>query len=200
MLCKVEPLQLTGSRLKRMLPLLQAYVRLSAACRRRPLVLAAALCVVLLRPYRKLLWPPVDDACSLAHALEQQPPSAPDDDDSEVRLFWWYRFRGFRRSVHWPQRFNCSGGLRCVSDSRAEAFARAHGVIVWVGPDRRASCLPPQRAEHVWVLEYSESPAYYPELLDPAFTRRFRLKVELDLVQSRLISPGLIWRPCPPRR
>ena len=183
-----------------MLALLQACVRLSAACRRRPLVVAAALCVVLLRPYRKLLWPPVDDACSLAHALEQQPPSAPDDDDSEVRLFWWYRFRGFRRSVHWPQRFNCSGGLHCVSDSRAKAFARAHGVIVWVGPDRRASCLPPQRAEHVWVLEYSESPAYYPELLDPAFTRRFRLKVELDLVQSRPISPGLIWRPCPPRR
>ena len=123
-------------------------------------------------------------ACTLAHTLESTPvvPAAELSQNStaEVRLFWWYRFDGRRRSARHAQRFTCSDGLRCVSNSRKSAFADSHGVVVWVGPGRPA-CLPPRRAQHTWVMEFSESPAIYKELLDSDFTRRFDLKVSHEL-------------------
>ena len=129
--------------------------------------------------------PEVAAACSLARQLELAPPpseTGSDAADDEVRLFWWHRFEGHRRSVRTPQKFTCADGLRCVSDSRASAFAAAHGVVIWSGPDhRRGECLPPQRPAHTWVLEFSEPPTVdartEAELYSEAFAQRFEVKV-----------------------
>ena len=160
-------------------------------------------------------------ACVLAKQLEPVLPLPPDlaavTPIDEVRLFWWYRFEGRRRSTRKPERFTCSDGLRCVSDSRTSAFAAAHGVIIWSGPDhRRGSCLPPQRLDHTWVLEFSEPPTVDPltesELHSEAFAQRFEVKVshELDsdvvltalhpLVEGGTIPPAQWRHGVPPRR
>lgn len=125
------------------------------------------------------------EACALARQLELAPPpseTGSDAADDEVRLFRWHRFEGHRRSVRTPQKFTCADGLRCVSDSRASAFAVAHGVVIWSGPDhRRGDCLPPQRPAHTWVLEFSEPPSVdartEAELYSEAFAQRFEVKV-----------------------
>ena len=127
-------------------------------------------------------------ACALARQLELALPSPPSETgsdtaaDDEVRLFWWHRFEGHRRAVRTPERFTCADGLSCVSDSRTSAFAAAHGVVIWSGPDhRRGECLPPQRPAHTWVLEFSEPPTVdartEAELYSEAFMRRFEIKV-----------------------
>lgn len=126
-------------------------------------------------------------ACSLARSLQQNISAAATSADhgasssNEIRLFWWFRFRGSRRSHRKAEAFQCSHGLRCVSDSRPSSFASAHGVVVWVGSRPQSHCLPPRIGAHVWLLEYSESPAYYPELHSEAFTRQFDLKVSHEL-------------------
>ena len=127
-------------------------------------------------------------ACALARQLELALPSPPSETgsdtaaDDEVRLFWWHRFEGHRRAVRTPERFTCADGLSCVSDSRTSAFAAAHGVVIWSGPDhRRGECLPPQRPAHTWVLEFSEPPTVdartEAELYSEAFAQRFEVKV-----------------------
>lgn len=129
--------------------------------------------------------PEVAAACSLARQLELAPPpseTGSDAADDEVRLFWWHRFEGHRRAVRTPQKFTCADGLSCVSDSRTSAFAAAHGVVIWSGPDhRRGECLPPQRPAHTWVLEFSEPPTVdvrtEAELYSEAFAQRFEVKV-----------------------
>jgi hypothetical protein len=131
-------------------------------------------------------------ACSLTKQLELVPPlpapapAAGSSTTDEVRLFWWYRFEGRRRSVNKPEHFACSDGLQCISDSRTSAFASAHGVVVWSGPDhRRGGCLPPQRPEHTWVLEFSEPPTIdartESELYSQTFAQRFEVKVSHEL-------------------
>ena len=135
--------------------------------------------------------PEVAAACALARQLELALPLPPSENgsdaaaaaaDDEVRLFWWHRFEGHRRAVRTPERFTCADGLSCVSDSRTSAFAAAHGVVIWSGPDhRRGECLPPQRPAHTWVLEFSEPPTVdartEAELYSEAFAQRFEVKV-----------------------
>ena len=149
-------------------------------------------CVLLLLLLRSFFWStsqrPLDsgideDACALAHQLDSMPtPSTqrqgPKD---EVRLFWWYRFGGTRRSAHHPERLICPAGLQCVSDSRPSAFSSAHAVIVMGGPGLPPACLPPERSQHAWMLEFSESPTIYTRLLDSDFMRRFGLKMSHEL-------------------
>lgn len=135
--------------------------------------------------------PEVAAACALARQLELALPLPPSENgsdaaaaaaDDEVRLFWWHRFEGHRRAVRTPERFTCADGLSCVSDSRTSAFAAAHGVVIWSGPDHsRGECLPPQRPAHTWVLEFSEPPTVdartEAELYSEAFAQRFEVKV-----------------------
>lgn len=129
-------------------------------------------------------------ACSLAEHLQRNATVAASmaigapaatDGVAEIRLFWWHRFRGSRRAHLAPETQHCGRALRCVSDSRAEAFASTHGVVVWVGSRPQAHCLPPRLLSHTWLLEYSESPGYYPELHSALFTRQFDLKVSYEL-------------------
>ncbi len=127
-------------------------------------------------------------ACSLAEQLQRNAslglsttaPSATDG-VTEVRLFWWHRFRGARRAPTAPETHHCGPALRCVSDSRAVAFERTHGVVVWVGSRPQSHCLPPRLPSHTWLLEHSESPGYYPVLHSASFTRLFDLKVSYEL-------------------
>ena len=105
-------------------------------------------------------------------------------DSAVVRLYWWFRFQGTRRATGPKTRrgdFACPNRLRCILDSTDEAFSSAHAVVVWVGarPDR--FCLPPRLSDHTWIVEYTESPAYYPELLDATFMSQFSLKVSHEL-------------------
>ena len=113
---------------------------------RRAAALLACGVTLLLNVWRLVARPPdaseVAAACALAKQLEltlSSPPSPGGNaaDEDEVRLFWWHRFEGRRRSTSTPERFTCSDGLRCVSDSRTSAFAAAHGVVIWSG---RAAC------------------------------------------------------------
>ena len=131
-------------------------------------------------------------ACEMSDRLAQLPPPperVPANATREVRLYWWYRWGGQRRSARRPEAYQCAGpdAFRCVSDSRPQAFARADGVIVWSGPGhRRGLCLPPQRAAHTWVLEFSEPPELCTagptiELYDEAFKSRFEVKVSHEL-------------------
>jgi hypothetical protein len=131
-------------------------------------------------------------ACALAEHLQRNAATtvaasmvigapAATDGVTEIRLFWWHRFRGSRRAHLAPETQHCGRALRCVSDSRAEAFASTHGVVVWVGSRPQAQCLPPRLLSHTWLLEYSESPGYYPELHNALFTRQFDLKVSYEL-------------------
>ena len=50
--------------------------------------------------------------------------------------------------------------------------------------------MPPRLRSHTWALEYSESPAYYPALHDPRFTKQFSIKVshehDSDIVLTAL--------------
>ena len=115
----------------------------------------------------------ISAAAANAHAMVE--------DASEVRLFWWHRFRGMRRSFLKPEAFSCGHGLRCLSDSRAAAFARANAVVVWVGSRPQANCMPPRLPAHLWVVEYSESPSYYPVLQHESFMNQFDLKVSHEL-------------------
>ena len=163
---------------------------------RRACALLACGATILLNVWRLVARqgdaPEVVAACALARQLELAPlPPPPSETGSdaasaaardEVRLFWWHRFEGHRRAVRKPQRFTCADGLSCVSDSRTSAFAAAHGVVIWSGPDhRRGECLPPQRPAHTWVLEFSEPPTVdvrtEAELYSEAFAQRFEVKV-----------------------
>ena len=170
-----------------MLPLAMGALRLRRAC-------ALLACgATLLYNVRRLVAqqgdaPEAAAACALARQLELALPSPPSETgsdtaaDDEVRLFWWHRFEGHRRAVRTPERFTCADVLSCVSDSRTSAFAAAHGVVIWSGPDhRRGECLPPQRPAHTWVLEFSEPPTVdartEAELYSEAFMRRFEIKV-----------------------
>eukprot|EP00966_Prymnesium_polylepis_P196747 4558990-Prymnesium_polylepis.1 len=107
--------------------------------------------------------------------------------------------------------------MRCVSDSRESAFDAAHGVVIWSGPDhRRGTCLPPQRAEHTWVLEFSEpadvDPLTTSELYSEAFMGRFEVKVSHErssdvvltalhpLVEGGVISPDRWLNPASQQR
>ena len=153
-------------------------------------------------------------ACALAERLTHE--SSPlagvrAATDEVVRIFWWHRFQGQRRSSAAREVHECAGSstpMRCVSDSRPLAFSTADAVVIWSGPDhRRGACLPPQLASHTWVLEYSEPPEVdartASELYDAAFTQRFQVKVshELDsdvvltalhpLVEGGAIPPSL---------
>ena len=99
----------------------------------------------------------------------------------EVKVYWWYRWHGARRFARWPAVHTCSDGLRCVLDSSDRAFESADAVIVWVGTRPERQCLPPRLPHHLWLVEYSESPAYYPELLDARFMAMFALKTSYEL-------------------
>ena len=101
---------------------------------------------------------------------------------NEISLYFWFRWHGSRRAHH-PNRHStiaCAGGLRCVLNSTDAAFPHADAVVIWVGarPERR--CLPPKLPGQPWAVEYTESPAYYPELWDAAFMRQFSLKVSYE--------------------
>ena len=166
-----------------------------------PIVLLLFACLALQRQILAILAhaPHPPTACevrdSLAHAANQSH-AEPDDVDSTktavVRLYWWFRFQGARRATG-PKAlrgdYTCAEhGLRCILDSTDAAFASAHAVIVWVGarPDRE--CLPPQLPDHTWVVEFSESPAYYSELRDEAFMSRFSLKVSTEIDSDVMLT------------
>ena len=174
------------------LPLVGAAVAMGALRLRRACALLACGATLLYNVRRLVAQqgdaPEAAAACALARQLELALPSPPSETgsdtaaDDEVRLFWWHRFEGHRRAVRTPERFTCADGLSCVSDSRTSAFAAAHGVVIWSGPDhRRGECLPPQRPAHTWVLEFSEPPTVdartEAELYSEAFMRRFEIKV-----------------------
>ena len=130
---------------------------------------------------------------------------------TEVRLYWWFRWQGTRRFKS-RREYLCRHKLRCIMDSSDAAFTSSHAVVVWVGARPERECLPPHLPNQPWLLEYSESPAYYPELWDAAFTARFSLKAsyELDsdivltslhpLVEGGVVDPSRWLPPHPSKR
>ena len=126
-------------------------------------------------------------------AVASTPHSTAPQRDHTVRLYYWYRFAGARRAARKAQEVACPehSGLRCVLDSTEAGFATAHAVVVFVGARPERHCLPPKRAGHQWVVEYLESPAYYPELWDAAFMSQFALKVSHEHDSDLLLMPGV---------
>ena len=141
-----------------------------------------------------------DSACELRSLLVRQRTAGQVNrslEAYEIRLFWWHRFGGIRRARKQRRTRRCSGGMRCVSDSRPEAFASAHAVIVFVGARPERSCLPPRLPDHSWVVNFVESPANYPELYDPIFMSRFNLKVLAEHCLHPPRKPARVHAPMP---
>ena len=78
----------------------------------------------------------------------------------DVRLYWWFRFDGARRSAKRPHAVKCEGGFQCVIDSRDESFSRADAIVVFVGARPERHCLPPRLPQQLWIVEYGESHRY----------------------------------------
>ena len=109
----------------------------------------------------------------------------------DVRLYWWFRFDGARRSAKRPHAVKCEGGFQCVIDSRDESFSRADAIVVFVGARPERHCLPPRLPQQLWIVEYGESPAYYPELWSPAFMSQFNLKVSHEYDSDVILTTGI---------
>ena len=164
------------------------------------LILLVSLAVLQRKLLARVTHPPKSpNACELRDSLLAANPApraaANHTDTSVVRLFWWFRFQGARRAArpHAPQGIiSCAEhSLQCILDSRDAAFASAHAVIVWVGARPESTCLPPKLPDHIWVVEYSESPAYYPELWDAAFMSQFHVKVSYEYDSDVVLATGI---------
>ena len=150
---------------------------------------AAVITIVVLRthfaPRHRAGPAAASSACALRDTLQRIATEAHHPiphSTNEISLYFWFRWHGSRRAHH-PNRhstIDCAGGLRCVLNSTDAAFPHADAVVIWVGarPERR--CLPPKVPGQPWAVEYTESPAYYPELWDAAFMRQFALKVSYE--------------------